>query len=89
MRTDIRSLVQTDIVGSIETVMSQTTGQTENLDERMVALEKELADLRATVLRLHPVRKDWRSTFGTLPHDDMSREADRLGREYREQQREP
>ena len=69
--------------------MSQTAEHSENLDQRMAALEKEMADLRATVLRLHPVRKDWHGTFGTLPHDDMSREADRLGREYRLQQREP
>ena len=73
----------------VELVMSQTAERSESLDQRMAALEKEMADLRATVLKLHPVRKDWRSTFGTLPHDDMSREADRLGREYREQQREP
>lgn len=69
--------------------MSQTTENAETLDQRMAALEKEMADLRAAVLRLHPVKKDWRSTFGILPHDDMSREADRLGHEYRLQQREP
>lgn len=59
------------------------------LEERMELLEKTVADLRATVLRLSPVKKDWRSTVGTLTDDEMSREADRLGMEYRQQQVEP
>jgi len=59
------------------------------IEERLHDLEKQVADLTATVLRLTPPVKDWRRTVGTLPYDEISREADRLGREWREQQREP
>jgi hypothetical protein len=38
------------------------------------------------VLDLKRRKKDWRSTFGTLEDDDISREAEHLGREYRKQQ---
>ena len=31
------------------------------------------------------VAKDWRATVGGMPDDDLSREAARLGREWREQ----
>jgi len=55
--------------------MSQTTENAKKPRPAIVALENDMADLRATVLSLHPVRKDWRSTFGTLPHDDLSRES--------------
>ena len=55
----------------------------------MDELEKKVADLSATVLRLTPQKKDWRSTIGKLREDELSKEADRLGREYRKQQREP
>jgi hypothetical protein len=60
--------------------MSQT------LDKRVENLEKEFSELRARVLSMRRPRKDWRSTFGTLEDDEMTREAERLGREYREQQ---
>jgi len=59
------------------------------LEQRMESLEKTVAELRSTVLRLSPVKKDWRSTVGKLTDDEMSREADRLGMEYRQQQQEP
>ena len=59
------------------------------LEQRIDDLEKIVTDLRATVLRLTPVKKDWRSTVGKLRDDEISREADRLGMEYRQQQQEP
>jgi hypothetical protein len=54
--------------------------------ERVEELEKKVADLSARVLDLRPPRKDWRRTVGSLPEDEMTREAERLGREYRNQQ---
>ena len=52
--------------------------------ERLLELEKQFAELRALVLRLTPRQKDWRSTVGIMPDDEVSRSADRLGREWRE-----
>lgn len=40
--------------------------------------------MRASVLRLTPVKKDWRSTVGMMPDDEVSRSAERLGRDWRE-----
>ncbi len=59
------------------------------LEQRLENLEKTVAELRAKVLRLSPVKKDWRSTVGMFADDETFDEAVRLGREYREQQREP
>lgn len=61
----------------------------ETIEKRVEELEKKIANLTVTVLCLTPQKKDWRSTVGTLRDDELSQEADRLGREYREQQREP
>ena len=60
--------------------MSQT------LEQRVEYLEKEFSELRAQVLNLRQGKKDWHRTFGTLEDDEITREAERLGREYREQQ---
>ena len=60
--------------------MSQT------LEKRVEELEQKVARLSAEVLRLHPPRKDWRRTVGSMPDDELTREAERLGREYRQQQ---
>lgn len=60
--------------------MSQT------LEQRVEDLEKKMAELRGQVLRLQPRKKDWQDTVGTLGDDEMTREAERLGREYRKQQ---
>ena len=69
--------------------MNSTIGQIPTVEQRLAELEKQVAELRATVLRLTLKKKDWRSTVGTLVDDEISREADRLGAEYRAQQREP
>jgi len=53
------------------------------LEKRVDVLEKRVAELAAIVgsqLR----KKDWPTTVGTLPDDEISREADRLGRDYRD-----
>ncbi len=60
--------------------MSQT------LENRVVELEKKFAELSAQILDLRPRRKDWRSTVGSMPNDELTQEAERLGREYRKQQ---
>lgn len=52
-------------------------------------LEKKLEELTRKVTGVSSPNKDWRSTVGMLPHDEISEEADQLGREWREQQTEP
>ena len=49
----------------------------------MDEIEKRVAELGA-IVGIGPRRKDWLATVGTLPDDDLSREAERLGREYRD-----
>lgn len=61
-------------------VMSQ------QLEQRVEELEKKVAELSAHILGLQPPQKDWRRTVGSLPDDELTREAERLGREYRQQQ---
>jgi hypothetical protein len=61
-------------------VMSQT------LEKRVEDLEQKVAELSAEVLQLRPTKKDWRRTIGCIPDDEITREAARLGREYRKQQ---
>ena len=56
------------------------------LEQRADELEKKFAELSAQVLDLRPRQKDWRRTVGSLPDDELTREAERLGREYRQQQ---
>ncbi len=59
----------------------------QSLEERVKLLEEKLAALEtAQSLGLKPVKKDWRSTVGTIPDDEHAREAERLGREDREAQ---
>lgn len=58
----------------------------ETLEQRAEYLEKEFAELRSQVLGLKNDKRDWRSAFGMLEDDKMTREAARLGREYREAQ---
>ena len=61
---------------------------TATLEQRIDDLEKIVSDLRAKVLGLTPVKKDWRSTVGKFANDDTFDEAVKLGREYRESQKE-
>jgi len=55
------------------------------IEDRMRSIEHEFVELKHEVLGLKPVAKDWRNTVGRLPDDELSREAERLGREWREQ----
>jgi len=56
------------------------------LEERVDKLEKRVAELSALALGLRPPHKDWRRSVGSMPDDEMAPEAERLGREYRQQQ---
>ncbi len=71
-----------EVLESIDylSAMSQT------LENRVEELERKFSELAAQVLDLKRRKKDWRSTFGTLEDDEITREAERLGRDYREQQ---
>lgn len=55
------------------------------VEDRLADLEKRFGDLRAQVLNRSPEKKDWRATVGMMPDDEISRGADRLGREWREE----
>lgn len=57
------------------------------LEERVAVLEEELSDLKKSLFE-KKVEKDWRKTFRMSANDPGFDEMIRLGREYREQQRE-
>ena len=61
-------------------LMSQT------LEQRVEALERKFSGLSARLVNVRRPKKDWRATVGTLQDDEMTQEAERLGREYRTQQ---
>ena len=51
----------------------------------MTRIEREFDALKHQVLDTKPQLKDWRSTVGAMPDDELSRSAERLGKEWREQ----
>ena len=55
----------------------------ETLEQRLDEVEKKVAELGA-IVGAGPGRKDWLATVGTLPDDALARDADQLGREYRD-----
>ena len=57
------------------------------LEERVATLEQEVEQLKKLLLRTKP-EKDWRRTVGMSVNDPGYEEMVRLGREYRESQRE-
>jgi hypothetical protein len=63
--------------------MGYFSGMPETLEKRVDSLEKRVTEL-AAVVRAKPGKKDWLATVGTWPDDQISRDAERLGREYRE-----
>lgn len=62
--------------------MSETT-----LEERVTALEKQVAELMGRILA-PPPEKDWRSTIGMFRDDPVMKEIDEEGRKIREADRE-
>jgi hypothetical protein len=67
-------------------VVDYDANMSQTLEARVEGLEKKVAELSALALGLRGLEKDWRRTVGSMPDDDMAREAERLGREYRQQQ---
>lgn len=60
---------------------------TDLLEKRMDKLEKELADLKR-IVGGEPVSANWLGSFGTTKDDPDFAELIRLGRQYRDNQRE-
>ena len=58
----------------------------ENLEQRLVALEKEVAQLRQAQ-QPRPCFKDWRQAVGMFPGNDFMKQIDEAGREIRETDR--
>ncbi len=64
-----------------------TPAATAELQDRITVLEQELAALKSTVgFLVREANAKMLGTFGTMPDDEVSREAERLGRAYRERQ---
>lgn len=60
------------------------------IETRIQKLERQVAELTEKVTGVAgSTAKDWRSSVGMLPKDEISEEADRLGRQWREEQSEP
>ena len=58
----------------------------ENLEQRLAALEKEVAQLRGAK-QPRTCFKDWRHAVGMFPGDDFMKQIDEAGREIREADR--
>ncbi len=58
---------------------------TTTVEERLTRIEREFDELKHEVLALKPCVKSWRQTVGAIPDDEFSRNAEKLGREWREQ----
>jgi len=58
----------------------------ENLELRLAALEKEMAQLRQAS-QPRPCFKDWRQAVGMFPGNDIMKQIDEAGREIREADR--
>ena len=58
----------------------------ENLEERVAALEKNMARLLQSP-EPRPRFKDWRQAIGLFPGDDLMKEIDEAGRAIREADR--
>ena len=58
----------------------------QKLEERVEQLERKVADLSKQVLDLRTPSKNWLRTVGSMPDDELTREAERLGQGYRKQQ---
>lgn len=64
----------------------ETTSSTplSEIESRLARLEEQVASIIGP-----PVRKDWRTSFGMLTDDALSREMDALGRQWRENVKDP
>jgi len=55
------------------------------VEECLTRIEREFDALKHEVLGLKPRAKSWRQTVGSIPDDEISRIAEKLGREWRDQ----
>jgi hypothetical protein len=55
--------------------------ETTIVEERLTRIEREFDELKHEVLGLKPRAKSWRQTAGMIPDDELSRNAEKLGRE--------
>ena len=60
---------------------------TTTLEQRVAALEKQMAELMERLMKPPPV-KDWRSTIGMFANDPIMKEIQEEGRKIREAERE-
>jgi hypothetical protein len=63
--------------------MSKTLTKRPSVGARIATLESEFQALRDQVLGLAPIKKDWRSTVGSLPDDAITRRAFKAGARWR------
>jgi hypothetical protein len=56
------------------------------LEQRVAELEKRLAALENKPWMSPPLKKDWRSTIGSVPDSEFQRAAAKAGEEYRRSQ---
>ena len=56
---------------------------TPTVEERLTRIELEFEELKHQVIGVKPMVKDWRQTVGAIPDDEVSRNAEKLGREWR------
>jgi hypothetical protein len=73
------------LLGNISDQRYSPNMKTTTVEERLTRIEREFDELKHQVLGLKPRPKSWRQTVGAIPDDELSRSAEKLGREWREQ----
>ena len=58
--------------------------ETSTVEEPLTRIEHEFHELKHEVLDLKPRAKGWRQTVGANPDDELSRNTEKLGRDWRE-----
>jgi hypothetical protein len=71
----------------IRMAMNYDSIMLQTLEKRVEDLERKVSELSTQIMDLRPRKKDWRSTVGTWEDDELTREAERFGREYRQAQK--
>lgn len=57
------------------------------LVDRIAALEQEMATMKAANARRYAIEKPYLKSAGMLPDDEITRDAERLGRAWRKRQK--
>ena len=66
--------------------LCEPAAMNETLEQRVDALEKQVAELRQQAAAPKPREKDWRRSFGIFADSPAFESAMKLGREWREAQ---